>query len=139
VSAEEVDHLAPQEVAGQISKDMVRIHEENYGSKVRSVETHIMDGFVLSILDIEMLPGERLLIEDGKVELVKSVRAGFQEAIDATFKAAVERATGRKVDAFISDTHVNPDFTIELFRLEMDGDKPSRTSPSSHQARRDSI
>jgi len=115
--------MTPDEVRGQISKDMVRIHEENYGSKVRAVETYMMDGLILSVLDIEMLPGEKVLIENGKAELVRNVRASFQEAIDATFKAAVERATGRKVDAFISETHLNPDFTIELFRLQPDGAK----------------
>jgi uncharacterized protein YbcI len=97
---------------------MVRIHRESYGQEATSARTFLFDDVVLSVLDIELLPGEKVLVEAGKHELVQQVRHGFQQAIDTTFKAAVERATGRKVVAFLSETHIDPHFTVELFRLD---------------------
>jgi hypothetical protein len=41
----------------------------------------------------------------------------FQEAIETTFSSAVERATGRRVIAFLSQTNLDPNFAVEIFRL----------------------
>jgi uncharacterized protein YbcI len=101
-----------------ISREMLRIHNESYGSQATNAKTYVLDDVILSVIDIELLPAEKVLVEAGQHELVLQVRHGFQMAIDASFKAAVERATGRRVIAFISDTHIDPDFTVELFRLD---------------------
>jgi hypothetical protein len=51
------------------------------------------------------------------------VRRDFQRGIQPTFVAAVEHSTGRRVAGFISDTHLDPPFSIEFFRLaDSDGD-----------------
>jgi uncharacterized protein YbcI len=54
--------------------------------------------------DIEMLPNEEFLIDSGHTEMVLNVRSKYQQAIEATFRAAVERATGRRVIAVASNT-----------------------------------
>jgi uncharacterized protein YbcI len=77
-----------------------------------------MDDFVLSVIDIDLLPGEKVLVDAGRDDLVQRVRHAFQQAIESSFKAAVERATGRSVIAFVSYTHIDPDFAVELFRLD---------------------
>lgn len=38
--------------------------------------------------------------------------------MEGEFREAVERLTGRKVLAFISGNHVEPDITAELFILD---------------------
>ena len=38
--------------------------------------------------------------------------------MEADFREAVERLTGRKVFAFISGNHVDPDIAVELFILD---------------------
>jgi uncharacterized protein YbcI len=101
-----------------ISEEMIRIHTDSYGQEVAAATTYIFEDHVLSVIDIELLPNEKVLVEAGKEELVRHVRHGFQQAIEASFKAAVERATGRTVIAFVSDTHIDPDFAVELFRLD---------------------
>lgn len=45
------------------------------------------------------------------------VRSRYQQAIEATFRAAVERATGRTVVSFVSATRLDPHWSIEVFRL----------------------
>lgn len=117
----------PGDLASTISKEMVRIHTESYGQGATSARTYVLEDVVLSVIDIELLPGEKVLVESGRQELVQQVRHAFQEAIGASFKAAVERTTGRTVIAFVSDTHIDPHFTVELFRL--DGTVPAGSLP----------
>ena len=45
-------------------------------------------------------------------------RSAFQAAMQDRFIAEVERLSGRRVLAFISNRHVGPDLEIELFVLE---------------------
>ena len=77
---------------------------------------------MICILDVNLLPHERTVLDHGiGADNVKRVRKEFQEAIGATFKATVEHMTGRRVVGFLSDTHVDPPFTIEFFRLSPQG------------------
>jgi hypothetical protein len=47
---------------------------------------------------------------------VIEVRNRYQQAIETTFRAAVERATGRRVVLFVSATKLNPNDVVEVFR-----------------------
>jgi hypothetical protein len=50
---------------------------------------------------------------------VRELREHFQQAIQSTFRAAVERATGRRVIGFASHVQLDePRFAVEVFRLE---------------------
>jgi uncharacterized protein YbcI len=102
----------------RISDEIAAIHRESYGEAVAAIETHILDDLVVCVLDINLLPHERTLLEHGRSEeSIKTVRKEFQESIGATFSAAVEHMTGRRVIAFLSETHVDPAFSVEFFRL----------------------
>ena len=46
--------------------------------------------------DLELLPNEKLLMENGKGDTVMQVRSQYQQAIQTTFQAAIERATGAR-------------------------------------------
>jgi hypothetical protein len=70
----------------------------------------------LVLTDLPGRPGQEL-IDAGHGEAVKTSRMAFQEAIESTFIAVVERAVGRRVVAFVSHVHLDPLFTVELFRL----------------------
>jgi uncharacterized protein YbcI len=110
------------EATAEISREMLRIHVENFGHGAARVETHIMDGLVVSVLDeIELAPGEETLIRAGRSDLVVNVRKTFQRSMETTFRAAVERATGRNVIAFVSELHLDPNFALEIFRLSDPG------------------
>ena len=63
------------------------------------------------------IPAERTLIEGGDFETVRRTRSAFQDAMSAQFKNAVEESTGRRVIAFMSQNHANPDLAIEFFVL----------------------
>ena len=45
------------------------------------------------------------------------------------FTKAVEEITGRRVIAFMSQIHFDPDMAAEIFVLEPDGDEPASGEP----------
>ena len=61
--------------------------------------------------------GERSLVRDGEVELVLAMRKAFQRTMGPELIAAVERESGRKVVAFLSDNRADPDVAVESFVL----------------------
>jgi uncharacterized protein YbcI len=77
------------------------------------------DGWVIVILDqLELLPNEEFLVDNGEHDAVARVRTQYQLAIQAPLRAAVERATGRNVTGFASTTSVDePRFAAEIFKL----------------------
>jgi uncharacterized protein YbcI len=74
---------------------------------------------VVVLDDLELLPNERFLVENGHTDTVIDVRSRYQHAIQTTFSAAIERATGRTVIGFASATSIeDPRFAAEIFKLE---------------------
>jgi uncharacterized protein YbcI len=106
------------EAATRISDEIAAIHRESYGEAVESIQTHILDDLVVCVLDVRLLPHERTLLEHGRGEdSIRWVRKEFQESIGPTFAATVEHTTGRRVIGFLSETHLDPAFSVEIFKL----------------------
>jgi uncharacterized protein YbcI len=101
-----------------IGEELERIHQESYGTGAEHIDVFIHDDrYVVCVIDNELTTAERTLLANDKGEAIRSTRMAFQEAIESTFKAVVERATGRTVESFISHVHLDPMFTLEFFRL----------------------
>ena len=111
---------AAEEVRDEIAREILRLHEESYGKGAGRAHAFVGDDFVVAVLDeLELLPNEKFLIDHGKHETVIQVRSQYQQAIQATFRAAIERATGRTVVGFASTTSLDePRFAAEIFKLE---------------------
>jgi uncharacterized protein YbcI len=112
---------SPDAVAGGIVRDIRAIQRDSYGRAAQDVKAHLVDDTVIVILDdLELLPNEKFMIEQGMADPVRRLRDSFQKAIEPTFRAAVERATGRRVIGFSSHSQVDeePRFAVEVFRLE---------------------
>jgi uncharacterized protein YbcI len=90
----------PSDVVEEIEREILRVHEESYGTGASATHVHVIDDFVLVVLDVELTPPERTLIDAGRSETVKATRESYQVAIAPTFSAIVERATGRRVASF---------------------------------------
>jgi uncharacterized protein YbcI len=118
---EEAIAPSPEAVAQSIAEDLTAIHRDSYGRSAKAVEAHVIGDTVIVIFDdLELLPNEEFLIEEGRPDAVGDLRASFQQAIAPTFRAAVERATGRRVLTFASHAQLEeqPRFALEVFRLE---------------------
>jgi uncharacterized protein YbcI len=101
-----------------LAEELMRLHCESYGKGALRAKVHILDDMVVALLDeIEFLPNEEFMIEAGKADAVVAMRSRYQQAIETTFRAAVERATGRRVTSFASNTKLDPNYAVEIFRL----------------------
>jgi uncharacterized protein YbcI len=109
-----------EEVREEICREILRIHEESYGKGAAQAQAFVAHDYVIVILDdLELLPNEKFLVDHGRQETVVQVRAQYQRAIQASFRAAIERATGRTVVGFASTTSIDePRFMAEVFRLD---------------------
>ena len=117
---EEANRPSAVQVADAISADILAIHCDSYGGGADRAQAYVLDDTVVVMLDgLELLPNERFLIEQGRGDGVTHLRELFQKAIEPTFSAAVERATGRRVIGFASHFQLSdPCFAVEIFRLE---------------------
>jgi uncharacterized protein YbcI len=115
-----------QRIEDTVSEEILRIHIESYGRGAARARTYILENDVVCFLDeIELLPNEEFLVDNGHADTVVNVRSKYQQAIEATFRAAVERATGRRVIGFSSHTSLEANFVCEMFRLApADRDEP---------------
>jgi uncharacterized protein YbcI len=117
---DEVARPTSAEVADAICRDILAIHLDSYGRAAGKAQAHVLDDTVIVVLDeLELLPNEEFLIEKGRHDAVVNLRSAYQKAIESTFRAAVERATGRRVVGFASHIQLEEQwFAVEIFRLE---------------------
>ena len=105
-------------VNAAIANAVVRVVREYTGRGPTSART-AMSGTLVSVLMTDTLTkGERSLVRDGKGDDVLSIRHQYQNTMRRDLVAAVERLTERKVVAFMSANHIDPDMAIEAFVLE---------------------
>jgi uncharacterized protein YbcI len=102
----------------QISTGLVQLHSRYYGKGPTKAKTHMVNDTVVSILRDGFTTVERTLVETGEVESVYQMRRSFQQAMETEFRNVVEDATDRKVIAYMSSIHVDPDLAVEIFVLE---------------------
>ncbi len=121
-------------VSAAISNAVVRLLTEYTGRGATKARTYINDDYVAVVLQDTLTKGERSLMRDGRRELVLSNRMAYQDTMSADLIAVVEEATGRKVLAFLSANHLDPDVAVESFLLApldgaSDGDATTRQMP----------
>jgi uncharacterized protein YbcI len=107
------------EVADEIRRDILAIQNDSYGRSANDARAYVLEDFVVVVLeDLELLPNEEFMVANGHADAVIRVRQEFQRAIESTFRAAVERSTGRRVVSFASQISIEePRFAVEIFRL----------------------
>jgi uncharacterized protein YbcI len=114
--------MAPTgEVAASISNAVVHVLSEYTGRGPTKARTYIHDDLIAVVLRDTLTRGERSLISNGNRDIVLQARKAYQDAMGADLVAAVESLTGRKVIAFLSDNHIEPDVGVETFVLEPAG------------------
>jgi uncharacterized protein YbcI len=121
---------APEPVGGQraraISDGIQRLHREFDGRGATTARTVIQRDYVATFLQDVYTPAEKTLVKAGERESVKQARSAFQRAMEEQFTQVVEQAMGRKVIAFMSQVHFDPDISLEAFVLQSeDGSAPA--------------
>jgi uncharacterized protein YbcI len=102
----------------EISRALVAIFKEATGRGPAQALTYINENVILTLLRDTMTTAERTLMEEDQDQAVRSLRRLFQGVVRDQAIEVVERLTGHKVLAFLSDHAVDPDYAIEVFVLE---------------------
>src|SRR3954454_9388398 len=100
-----------------ISRALVALFKEATGRGPGRARTYIEDGLVVTVLHDTMTKAERTLKDENREDEVRSLRRIFQGTFRDEAIAVVERLTGDKVLAFLSDRAVDPDYAVEVFIL----------------------
>jgi uncharacterized protein YbcI len=112
------DRSTSGQMAAAISNAVVRITNQYTGRGPTKARTTMSDDLVVVVMADTLLKAERTLVDRGDAATVLGLRHKFQSAMREDLVAAVEEHTGRKVSAFLSDNHIDPDIGVETFVLE---------------------
>jgi uncharacterized protein YbcI len=113
-------HEAPKrgEIDAGISNALVGLLREHVGRGPTKARTMHSGKFVLCVLEDTMTKAERTLASAGEEDSVLRMRHALQQIMGSEMAAAVETFTQRKVVAFMSANHIEPDLAAELFVLD---------------------
>lgn len=113
---------AAGEALADISTTLVGLHKRFYGKGPVRAKTFLVDSTVLCLLEGGFTIVERTLIEIGRDEVVRELRRNFQQAMQSQFIDVVESRLNRRVVAYLSQVHTDPDVAVELFMLDPAGE-----------------
>ena len=108
-------------VSADISRGAVQLIREYTGRGPTKARTIINHEMVAIVLADTLTKGERSLVARGREDHVLETRRSYQSVMRDDLIALVETNTGRKVQAMLSDNHIDPDIAVEFFVLEAAG------------------
>lgn len=112
-------------VRAEISREMVRLYKEQFGSGPTKARTEFAGpDIVICTLEHSLTPAEQSLVQMGEHQRLRDTRMYFQHATEEKFRGVVERITGRPVRAFVSGIDTCVDVSSEVFHLGREGDEP---------------
>ena len=106
------------EMLSAISNAIVGLLREHYGRGPTKAKTYVLDDLLVCVMRDGFTAIEQTMMEGGQQERVVELRQDFQVLMESSYKEHVERLTGAKVIAFLSQAHVEPDLTIEMFLMD---------------------
>jgi uncharacterized protein YbcI len=111
--------LAGGSLLAAISTSIVAILREHYGRGPMRAKTYALDDIIVVVMrGSGFTPLEQTIMDSGKPERVVELRHEFQHAMQERYKDTIQRLTGRTVVAFLSQAHVEPDITVEMFFID---------------------
>ena len=111
-------HRLKGQLLTELSNALVALHRRHYGRGPGAAKSYMVDDVVVCVLTDIYTQVEKTLVEAGNVEHVREARQLHQLALEDTYRATVESTTGRKVIAFVSSVHFDPDLAFEVFVLD---------------------
>jgi uncharacterized protein YbcI len=110
--------LTGGELNAAVTKAIVKIQAAHLGRGPANASTFHHDNVLVTLMHDVLSHAETILGQNGHHTTVSDWRAILQTELEPDFRAAVERLTGRKVLAFISGNHLDPDVAAEMFILD---------------------
>jgi uncharacterized protein YbcI len=115
-------HKSPGALAGEISREIVRLVSRYTGRGPTKARTMINMNVVLVVLDDALTRAEQNLAAAGEQEAVIGMRRTFHHLMRDEVSATVEQLTGRKVVSFLSDVDPKGNRACQVFVLEARSD-----------------
>jgi uncharacterized protein YbcI len=111
--------LAGGQLLAAISTRIVAILREHYGRGPMKAKTYALDDLIVVVMrGSGFTPLEKTIVDSGQPDRVVQMRHEFQHLMTRQFTETIEELTGRNVLAFLSQAHVDPDITIEIFFID---------------------
>jgi uncharacterized protein YbcI len=115
----EAARLGGGQLLAAISTNIVAILREHYGRGPMKAKTYALDDIIVVVMrGSGFTPLEQTIMDSGKPDRVVDMRHEFQHMMTTRFTDTIEELTGRKVLAFLSQAHVEPDITMEIFFVD---------------------
>jgi uncharacterized protein YbcI len=102
-----------------ISTSIVSMLREFYGRGPMKAKTYALDDIIVCVLRGSGFTAiEKTMMDSGEPDRVVAMREDFQRVMATRYKEKIEELTGRNVVAFLSQAHVEPDITLEVFFVD---------------------
>jgi uncharacterized protein YbcI len=113
------EQLSGGHLLSAISNSIVSILRERYGRGPMKAKTYALDDIIVVVLRAGgFTAAEQTMIDSGEPHRVVEMRKDFQRVMAQDYKDTIEELTDRRVLAFLSNAHVEPELTIELFFVD---------------------
>ena len=122
-----VSGTAVGSLSAAISNAVVGLLHDYTGRGPTHARTTIGPDTIVVTLRDSLTKAERTLAQSGQELEVLAMRRAFQNTMRDDLIAAVERLTGRTVEAFLSDNLHDPDVAVEIFLMH-------RTDGNNHNS-----
>ena len=107
-----------RDVTSAISDAMASLLSRHTGRGATSSWTTFSRDLIVCVMGDALTTGEKSLVHDGRPEAVLSIRRAYQESMAQEAISIVEELSGRRVTAFMSNNHIDPDLAVEIFVLQ---------------------
>jgi uncharacterized protein YbcI len=112
-----------------ISRAMVNLLKDHVGRGPSYAQAYIHKDLVVVVLRRTMTKAERTLAAEGEEAMVRGVRQVLHAKFREDANGIVERLTGQRVSAFLTDHDVDEDVAIQAFVLEPGPIRPVSQGP----------
>jgi uncharacterized protein YbcI len=107
------------QLLAKISAEFVAMLREYYGRGPMKAKTYALDDIIVVVMRGSGFTAlEQTTVDGGEPERVIAMREHFQTVMADRYKQVIEKLTGARVVAFLSQAHVDPDITMEIFFVD---------------------
>jgi uncharacterized protein YbcI len=114
------------DVTSAISDAMASLLSRHTGRGATSSWTTFSRDLIICVMGHALTKGEKepgplrekSLVHYGRPEAVLRIRTAYQESMAQEATSIVEELSGRRVAAFMSNSHIDPDLDVEIFILQ---------------------
>ncbi len=108
-------------VTSAISDAMAGLLSRHTGRGATSSWTTFGRDIIVCVMADALTTGERSLVRHGRSSAVLGIRSAYQDTMEQEAISVVEELSGRRVSAFMSTNHIDPDLAVEIFVLHRSG------------------